>query len=68
MKRLLSFALILCIITVFLCGCSPLGIGSGELMKPPKTSGDEQQITALIEKNAGTGYTLKYPENGYNYP
>ena len=66
MKRLLSFALILCIMTVFLCGCSPLGIGSGELMKPPKTSGDEQQITALIEKNAGTGYTLKYPENGGN--
>ena len=35
-------------------------------MKPPKTSGDEQQITALIEESAGSSYILKYPENGSN--
>ena len=47
-------------------GCSVSDIGKEDLLRPPKTMGDEAEIEALISKAAPHGYTLKYPKNG-NY-
>lgn len=65
MKLKKAFALILCVSFGILGGCSP-GLNSDELMRPPKTTGDEAKIIELIEQTAGSSYTLKYPENGNN--
>ena len=45
-------------------GCSITDIGKEDLLRPPKTMGDEAEIEALISKAAPNGYTLKYPKNG----
>lgn len=66
MKIKSLLALICCFSTAFLGGCAPSGIDDGELMRPPKTTGDEEEITKLIEKSSGDNYSLKYPENGNN--
>ena len=47
-------------------GCSITDIGKEDLLRPPKTMGDEAEIEALISNAAPHGYTLKYPKNG-NY-
>ncbi len=47
-------------------GCSITDIGKEDLLRPPKTMGDEAEIEALISKTAPNGYTLKYPKSG-NY-
>lgn len=65
MKLKKAFSLLLCASFGILGGCAP-GLNSNELMRPPKTTGDEAKIIELIEQTAGNSYTLKYPENGNN--
>lgn len=64
MKSKLKLTLIACAIICTLGGCSPLSVDSENLMRPPKTTSDEEKIIDIIEKNSGGSYTLKYPENG----
>ena len=45
-------------------GCSSVGLSVDTLMHPPKAVGDKADIQALIDKTAGEGYTLKYPQSG----
>lgn len=45
-------------------GCSITDFGTDEMLRPPKTMGDEAEIEQLISKSAPNGYTLKYPKNG----
>ncbi len=60
--------ILLLILTVFmifsLCGCGIISFNVSELMSPPKATGENADIQKLIDKEAGTGHTLKYPQNG----
>ena len=47
-------------------GCSITDLGRDDMLRPPKTMGDEAEIEQLISKTASGGYTLKYPKSG-NY-
>lgn len=48
---------------VLLSGCS-INLSGADLIHPPKTTGNEAEIQKLIEDNAESDYTLKYPQNG----
>lgn len=53
--------------TVFLSsasGCNITDFGSDNLLRPPKTTGDEAEIEQLIADTANDKYTLKYPKSG----
>lgn len=45
-------------------GCEMVSFNVSELMSPPKATGEKAAIQELIEEEAGSGYTLKYPQNG----
>lgn len=47
-------------------GCSLADLGKEDMLRPPKTMGDEAEIEKLIAKTASGGYTLKYPKSGGN--
>ncbi len=47
-----------------LCGCDFFKTDMAELFSPPSLTGDFKYISKIIEKTAGTGYTLKYPVRG----
>ena len=64
-KRILIMAIAV-ILTVFLSGCEMVTFNVSELMTPPKATGEKAKLQELIEKEAGSDYTLKYPQNG-NY-
>ena len=54
---------------VLLCGasgCSIANISKEDMLRPPKTIGNEAEIEKLIAKSAPDGYTLKYPKSGSN--
>lgn len=54
---------------VLLCGasgCSVANISKEDMLRPPKTIGNEAEIEKLIAKSAPDGYTLKYPKSGSN--
>ena len=48
------------------CGCSLSDISKDNMLRPPKTMGDEAEIERLIASHAKGGYTLKYPKSGSN--
>ena len=64
-KRILSVIIIL-ILMFSLSGCGMVNFNVSELMSPPKATGEKAAIQELIEEEAGSGFTLKYPQNG-NY-
>ncbi len=66
MKKKILSAVAISLVMATASGCSPIGLNSGDLLHPPKTSVDEQKIMELIDKTSGSNYTLKYPENGNN--
>lgn len=66
MKKKILSAIAISLVMATASGCSPVGLNSGDLLHPPKTSVDEQKIMELIEKTSGSNYSLKYPENGNN--
>ena len=45
-------------------GCSLTDLSRDDLLRPPKTMGDEAEIEQLIAKTSSKGYTLKYPKSG----
>ena len=47
-------------------GCDFSDFGREDMLRPPKTMGDEAEIEKLIAENAPGGYTLKYPKSGAN--
>ncbi len=47
-------------------GCNITDFSSDNLLRPPKTMGDEAEIEQLIADTAKDEYTLKYPKSG-NY-
>ncbi len=66
MKNKFFAGICCCLCIGVLSGCSSIGFDNGDLMRPPKTTGDEEKIIELIEKNSNNNYILKYPENGSN--
>lgn len=59
-------AILLCTLALTASGCDGADLGTDNLIRPPKTVGDEAEIEQLIADTAGSGYTLKYPKSG-NY-
>ena len=57
---------LLCAFALSASGCDGTDLGTDNLIRPPKTVGDEAEIEQLIADTAGSGYTLKYPKSG-NY-
>ena len=47
-----------------LSGCSWFGMDAENLMQPPKPTGEREAIYQLLEAEAASGFTLKYPVNG----
>lgn len=62
-KRIILMAVAVFLI-FSLCGCEMVTFNVSELMSPPKATGEKAAIQELIDKEAGSGYTLKYPQNG----
>lgn len=56
---------VLCtMVCLALGGCNFSGLAEHDLLRPPRTTGDEAEIENLILQTAPGGYTLKYPKNG----
>ncbi len=62
-KRIISLLLTV-LLTLSLSGCTGLTFNVSELMRPPKATGENAAIQALIDELAGEGYSLKYPQKG----
>lgn len=66
LKAVISAVLIGILSVAALGGCDIPDIGTDNLLRPPKTMGDEAEIEQLIADTAKNNYTLKYPKNGNN--
>lgn len=64
MKKRILLTLIAAVLLFALGGCDMVSFDVSELMSPPKPTGEKAEIQKLIDKEAGTDYTLKYPQNG----
>ena len=64
MKKKILLIILSALLTFALSGCDAVTFNVTELMSPPKATGEKAAIQELIDKEAGTGYTLKYPQNG----
>lgn len=53
-------------VSAALCGCNIADFGTDNLLRPPKTMGNEAAIEQLIADSTGNKYTLKYPKSGGN--
>lgn len=62
-KKILS-VLLAALLTVTLSGCNMVSFNVTELMSPPKATGDKAAIQELVDREAGSDHTLKYPQNG----
>ena len=49
---------------VILTGCSDISFGEQTVLRPPRATGDRAEIQTIISEQAGSGYTLKYPQRG----
>lgn len=48
-----------------LCGCTPVGMSTEEMLHPPALSPEQAALSAALESALGTdGYQLKYPRRG----
>lgn len=57
----ISLFLIFCFV---LSGCSDTSFSDNALLHPPRATGDAAEIQNIITNQAGSSYTLKYPESG----
>lgn len=64
MKRKLFVTIASVLLAVTLTGCSPLGLDAQTLMKPPKATGERQEIYSMLEEKANYQLTLRYPKAG----
>lgn len=65
-KVIISVLIIIALFATTASGCSITDFGTENLLRPPKTMGDEAEIEQLISHTAKKGYVLKYPKSG-NY-
>lgn len=59
-------AVIATVLLMSASGCDFTDFGSENMLRPPKSMGDEAEIEQLIADTANGDYTLKYPKSG-NY-
>ncbi len=64
MVRKIGLTVVIIALILTLCGCDFLKTDMAELFSPPTLTGDFKYISKIIEKTAGSGYTLKYPVRG----
>lgn len=64
MKRKLFIAIVSALLAVTLTGCSPLGLDAQTLMKPPKATGEREEIYSVLEERSSYQLTLRYPKAG----
>lgn len=64
MKKRIIILAVAMLLTILMSGCDMVTFNVSELMTPPKVTGEQADIQKLIEREAGSGYTLKYPQNG----
>lgn len=64
MKKRILLTIVAAILLFALGGCEMVSFDVSELMSPPKATGEKAEIQKLIDKESGTDYTLKYPQNG----
>ncbi len=64
MKKRILLIVVAAVLLFALGGCEMVSFDVSELMSPPKATGEKADIQKLIDKEAGTDYTLKYPQNG----
>lgn len=63
MKKI--YILIIAVLLTFaLCGCSTTPFDSEGMLRPPKTSGDGQEICEALEKHLGRQPLFRYPRSG----
>lgn len=65
-KAIVSTVLLCTFFVTIASGCNISDLGTENLLRPPKTMGDEAEIEQLISETANKSYTLKYPKSG-NY-
>lgn len=65
-KAIISIVLLGTFFTATASGCNISDLGTENLLRPPKTMGDEAEIEQLISETTNKSYTLKYPKSG-NY-
>lgn len=61
-KRILALIMVLSI--AVLSGCSANFTDGGNMMRPPRPTGDKAEIQNIIEEKAGSGFTFVYPQSG----
>lgn len=61
-KRVIALILIFSMISF--SGCSASFIDGGNMMRPPRPTGDKADIQNIIETKAGAGFTFNYPQTG----
>lgn len=61
-KRLLALILVISVFCV--SGCSANFVNGGNMMRPPRPTGDKADIQNIIETKAGAGFTFNYPQTG----
>ena len=64
MVRKIGLTVVIMALILTLCGCDFVKTDMAELFSPPTLTGDFKYISKIIEKTAGSGYTLKYPVRG----
>ncbi len=63
MKKI--YILIIAVLLTFaLCGCGSTSFDSDSMLRPPKTSGDGQEICEALEKHLGRQPLFRYPRSG----
>ena len=64
LKQAVTAAIIGTICAATLCGCDITDLATENLLRPPKTMGNEAAIEQLIADSSNNKYTLKYPKSG----
>ena len=64
MLKKIAVSLVLTALILSLCGCDFVKTDMAELFSPPTLTGDFKYISKVIDKTAGSDYTLKYPVRG----
>lgn len=61
-KRILALIMVLSVAA--LSGCSASFTDGGNMMRPPRPTGDKAEIQNIIESKAGSSFTFVYPQSG----
>ena len=66
MKHKGKVFLLVCVMALpfLFSGCSSIGVDVQTLMRPPKATGERQEIYEAVEQQAGSGFIWKYPRTG----